>query len=342
MRLQNLEPVSARLCLRVEKILKERGGFRGGEKLLLAISGGADSIALALVLKILAPRLDLSLAAIHVNHHLRPEAGADAAFVAKFCGREQIPCKFADAEAAALAKTRRCGLEEAGRLARLKILEEQADIAGADYILTAHHAGDLAEDILMRLTRGAGWPALGGMAWKSGSFFRPLLEIEPCELRSFLVAAGQTWREDKSNQSLAFMRNRYRNVLLPLLRCENPSIDAALARTHEFARLDADYWEKELDSALAANPWQCSHNGNCVALLLPAALLKPLHPAARLRLYHRALNCLRGSGQNRADTLNRLEKAWQSGIGGKIIQCSGGITAHCGKDGVLLKKAGRE
>lgn len=346
MRLQDMEPVSARLILNVEKDCRQRLPCLGGAKLLLAVSGGADSVALALILKALAPRLGLALAVAHINHGLRPEAGADAAFVARLCRQNGLECQLIETDVRARAERLKCGIEEAGREARLEILEQERLRLGADFIAVAHHAGDLAEDILMRLARGAGWPAAGGMAWHSGRIVRPLLHTQPAALRGFLIACGQSWREDKSNKSLAFMRNRMRHVVLPLLRCENTALDEGLLRFHDLASLDAAFWEGHLDEALATIPWQFEENEEGARLLLPRKLLKSLHPAARLRLYHRALQklraSLRNSGQTRHDTLQRLDQVFCSSIGGKIIQCSGGITAHCGKDGILLRRPARK
>lgn len=342
MRLQELEPVSAKLALNVEKDCRQRLPFLKGKKLLIALSGGADSVALALILQTLAPRMGLDLAAAHINHGLRAEADADADFVARFCEKCGLECAICKTDVRARAERRKCGIEEAGREARLEILEKERLWRNADFIAVAHHAGDLAEDILMRLARGAGWPAAGGMAWQSGNIVRPLLHTPAAALRGFLLACGQNWREDKSNRSLAFMRNRMRHVVLPLLRCENSALDEGLLRFHDLAALDAAFWQDHLDCALAQTPWQLEENEESVQLLLPRALLAALHPAARLRLYHRALQKLRASshkpGQTRHDTLQRLEQVFCSGIGGKLIQCSGGITAHCGKAGILLRK----
>lgn len=338
MRLQDLEAVSAHLCLRIERICRNQLKIAAGSRLLLAVSGGADSLALAVIFQALAPRLDASVSAIHINHNLRAAAAEDAAFVEKFCTQIGMLCAVVDINVNDAARMWRCGLEEAGRILRYRVLEERRKIQKADQILTGHHAGDLAEDILMRVMRGAGWPALGGMAWKNGKISRPLLRTQPQELRALLLACGFSWREDESNQSLEFLRNRLRHVVLPLLRLENPAINQSMGRIHELAQLDRDYWDNLLDSALQAHPWQISRTGLDATLLLPRKLLEPLHPAARMRLYHRGLNQLRDSGQNRMDALLRLERAWQSGIGGRAIQCSGGITAYCAKNGITFNK----
>lgn len=338
--LQNLAPQDAHLCLRTGKICRQILGIKPGSRLLLALSGGPDSLALSLLLLILASRLEVELAALHVNHHLRRTSDVEAEFVMSFCKNAGLPCAVAHANVNAIALAGKCGLEEAGRLARRKLLENHRKAIGADFILTGHHAEDLAEDIVMRMLRGAGWPALAGMAWRNGHILHPLLRESPERLKAFLRDNNCEWVNDESNQSLAFRRNRIRHLLMPLLRCENPAITHTMGRIHDLGQLDADYWQTELDKALATHPWQfdpCS-----ASLVLPKALLMPLHPAARLRLYHRALAELRyrksdHPGQTRADSLMRLEEVFRGGIGGKVIQCSGGITATLKRGDIILR-----
>lgn len=342
--LQNLTPKNARLCLKIENICRQRLGIAPGSKLLLAVSGGPDSLALATIFLVIAPRMDFSLSCLHVDHHLRPSSAWEAKFVRDFCEGMGLECVIAHADVQAIANSGKCGIEEAGRLARHKLLEDRAGAINADYILTGHQAEDLAEDIMMRLLRGAGWPALSGMGWRNGHIRRPLLHESPERLKSFLKSCGLDWINDESNQSLAFRRNRVRHLLMPMLRCENPAIINSFERVHDLGQLDADYWREILDKALAETPWHLDmENG---ILILPKELLRPLHPAARLRLYHKALGHLRagvfGGGQSRNDNLQRLEEVFLSGIGGKMIQCGGGITATIEHGGIVLRSAPRK
>lgn len=340
MRLQDLEPAAAKLCLKIESVCRNKLPIRPGDRLLLAVSGGADSLALTLILHILAPRLQIGLSAMHINHMLRPTADAEAEFTVKFCAGLNLPCAIARAEIGKIAESSGLGLEEAGRNARRALLAREAERAGARYILLGHHQSDLAEDILMRLTRGSGWPALGGMSCQNGMFLRPLLHTDPQKLREFLIVCGCQWQEDESNESLKFTRNRFRHVILPLLRCENPAITDTLARLHAQAEIDEDYWTTLLDNALQRQPWQIQIDKDNASLLLPAGLLLELHPAARMRLYHRALKYLREltatQGQVRADMLTRLDRAWQSRIGNKKLQCGNGIDAICSRAGITF------
>ena len=160
--LRSLPPASARLCLAVERFCLRRLKLPRGTRLVLALSGGADSTALACILHILSPRLRLDLFALTVNHGLRPEADADARCARDLCARLGIPCVQRHADVTGLASGKGWGLEEAGRHARYALLEEERRARQADFVALGHHNEDLSEDVLLRLTRGTGWPALGG------------------------------------------------------------------------------------------------------------------------------------------------------------------------------------
>ncbi len=311
-------------------------GLQRGDRLLLAVSGGADSLALAALLARLAPARGWELRALSVNHSLRAEAAADAAHAADICQRLGIPCRVVTVDVPGL-RQRGEGMEEAARRLRYAALEEERQRRRANWIALGHHAGDAAEDMLLRLLRGTGWPALGGMRARDGGrrLLRPLLDMRPESLRACLRALGIVWVEDASNQDTRFTRNRIRHTLLPLLRKENPALDAALGRLRALAALDAAYWDDLLDAALAAHPWE---DGGA-AILLPRALLRPLHPAARLRLFHRAARtlALRAGGQARHDALIALERAYGEGRGGRIFQFPGGLSAELRKGAVRFR-----
>ena len=319
--LRSLPPASARLCLAVERFCLRRLKLPRGTRLVLALSGGADSTALACILHILSPRLRLDLFALTINHGLRPEADADARCARDLCARLGIPCVQRHADVTGLASGKGWGLEEAGRHARYALLEEERRARQAD--------------LLLRLTRGTGWPALGGMAARDDTrrLLRPLLFTWPQALRELLRQCGIAWREDASNDSPAFTRNRLRHNVLPLLRAENPSLDRSMAALWQLAQWDADYWEKTLSEALAAHPWQEEEHDGRPCLILPRALLAALHPAARLRLYLKVVRLLLGratgdsGGQARSRTLLDLDAALREGRGNTRFQLPGGIEA---------------
>lgn len=350
--LQNLSPTAARLCLEVERFCLNRLGLERGSRVLLALSGGADSTALALVLHLLAPRMGLTLHALSVDHGLRAESAQDTDFVGQLCDSLNIPYTLRQANVRGLAASDRIGIEDAARKLRYALLEQERAAVGADFIALGHHAADVSEDVLLRLTRGTGWPALGGMAARDDErrLLRPLLATDAHALKDLLRECGITWCEDASNQSRQYKRNRLRLDVLPLLRQENPSLDRTVHDLWQMARLDEDYWNTTLDAALAANPWivggleQPAASASGPSLTLPAKLLEALHPAARLRLYVRAVRCLCRAatgtagedadstaqihGQARARTLLALDEALASGRGNTRFQLPGGLEAY--------------
>jgi len=284
--LQDLSPWAARLCLRVESFTRSLipevfgdiggtggtggiGGIGGDEgigdrfparSLVLAVSGGLDSTALAVIFTLLAPRLGLTLTAAHLDHRLRPDSGLDAKFCAAFCADLGLACHTRAVDVAALAGTWRTGIEDAGRRARQAWLEEVRCLAGGSMggsagalaVATGHQLNDLAEDQLLRLIRGAGWPALGGMtAWDPDRrLLRPLLMTPKADLRRLLEELGVAWREDETNADPAFTRNRVRRDILPLLVRENPDYLDACAERWRQARLDDIHWNEAMAAAL--------------------------------------------------------------------------------------------
>ncbi len=216
--------------------------FGRGMKVVVGVSGGADSVGLLQVLRQLAPEHDLQLHVVHLNHMLRPEAAADAAFVRRLAGRLNLPVTIGCARVGSIARRLRTGIEEAGRLARYRLLEQVADRIGAQRIAVGHHAGDQVETVLFNLMRGAGPGGLAGIPPRRGRVVRPLLCASREEIAAYCRAAGLEWRTDASNLSPEFLRNRIRHRLLPLLRKEfNPRIDQAVLRLAEIVG-EEDRW----------------------------------------------------------------------------------------------------
>ncbi|MDR1856330.1 MAG: tRNA lysidine(34) synthetase TilS [Desulfovibrio sp.] len=332
--LGGLSSPSAHLCLDVERFLTEELGLAPGMRWLLAVSGGADSTALAVVATVLAPRLRLDLHAVHIDHGLRPESGEDARHAATCCENLGIPCIVLQADVAGLAGREGIGIEAAGRELRYDILGRERERLGADFMVLGHHAGDLTEDVFLRLLRGAGWPALGGMPARDAgrNLLRPLLFQSPERLRTFLEDIRVPWREDGSNADPAFTRNRVRHRILPLCREENPALDRAMGTLHRLAELDGEYFEGVLSDLLAAHPWTEGPG----SIRLSWESLRAVHPALRLRLYMAALNRLGGEGQARGRTLLGLDRAVDARRHG-CHQLPGETCAWVDRDGVTFR-----
>ena len=221
-----------------------------GTRVLAAVSGGADSVALALVLaRLSATRaLDCTLAGLaHLHHGLRgADADADQAFVEAFAARLGVPCVTRRDDVAARATGARESIEAAARRARYAFLAGAAESVGATRIATGHTADDQAETLLLRLLRGAGLQGLSGIRPQNGNVIRPLLDAARADIEAFLRESGETWRDDASNADVAIPRNRVRHDLIPLLRdIAGPSITAVLARTASLVRDDAGELDRQ-------------------------------------------------------------------------------------------------
>jgi len=217
-------------------------------RVLVGLSGGADSVALLDALLMLAPSRGLSVVAAHLDHGLRAGSSEDAAFCKELCARLGVPLHVGRADVRGRARRERRGIEEAARRERYAFLRSVARQIGADTVAVAHTRDDQAETLLLRLLRGAGRSGLAAMRVRSGDLLRPLLDVSRGEVEAHLAARGLAWREDPSNEDLSIPRNRLRHELLPYLESRfNPAARQVLART---ARLLSD--ESELLEELAA------------------------------------------------------------------------------------------
>lgn len=218
-----------------------------GARVLAAVSGGADSVSLALVLARLAPECGFTLAGLaHLNHALRGgESDADEAFTGELASRLRVPLVTRRVNVAAEAATPGESLEAAARRVRYAFLEEAASSIDADRIATGHTADDQAETLVMRLMRGAGLHGLSGVRPRHGRVIRPLIDARRAQVLAFLDKTGQAWREDASNADPAITRNRIRHSVMPALKAAGgEGIVDALARTASLIQDDAEELER--------------------------------------------------------------------------------------------------
>ena len=206
---------------KLRAFLKEQALLSPGDKVIAAVSGGADSVAMLFALYLLRDELGITLEAAHFNHHLRgAESDRDEAFVTDFCGRYCIPLHLGSGRIVSGKK----GLEAAARDARYAFLRS---LPGK--VATAHTADDNAETVLMRLIRGTGLKGLGAIAPVSGNVIRPMLTVTRDDVEAFLEEYALPHVEDSSNGTDDFLRNRIRHGILPLMRAENPRIGENLS-----------------------------------------------------------------------------------------------------------------
>jgi len=226
------------LAARLEASLL-RLGVADGAPLVLAVSGGPDSMALMHLAVAAAPTHSWRPTVAHLDHGLRNGSADDAQFVAAAAGALGLEATVKRTDVGALAAERGDGIEEAGRVARYAFLEEVAAVAGPDaVILTGHTADDQAETVLLHLARGAGLAGLSGIAERRGRIIRPLLGERRADLRAALESAGIHYRIDPSNEDSHFARNRARTELLPALEGLHDGAIDALARMAEQSAAD--------------------------------------------------------------------------------------------------------
>jgi tRNA(Ile)-lysidine synthase len=235
----------------VRATLRRHEMLRGGDVVLAAVSGGADSVALLDSLRALAPEIGVALGAVHVNHGLRPESAADAAFVTDLCRAWAIPLRVESVEVVQ-GPSGWEGVEAAARRARYAAYRRAATALGATRVATGHTADDQAETVVMRLLDGAGPRGLGGIAPVRGRYVRPLLDTRRAVVTAHLSARGIAWVEDATNRDLRFVRNRVRAEVLPFLAARlDPDIVARLGAGAACARALVAELERAAASVLA-------------------------------------------------------------------------------------------
>lgn len=222
-----------------------------GMRLAVAVSGGADSVALLRALVEAAPEIGLVLSVAHVHHGIRgAEADADAEFVAALAAEHGLGFHRRDVDAVAAARENRETLEEAARNLRYAWFRDLLTEGVADAVATAHTLDDQAETVLHKFLRGAWTEGLSGihpvLAQPQGAILRPFLGVRRSEIETWLSWIGQSWKEDASNADTAYTRNRLRRELLPVLAAYNPQIFKHLANLATLARDEDAYWHGEL------------------------------------------------------------------------------------------------
>src|ERR1700730_8425340 len=228
------------LSERLQKAIQRSGLIREGDRVGVAVSGGADSVALLLLLVAIKKKLGITLSVLHFNHKLRGRAAyADEKFVGALASKYKLPFYSATAAVKSIAKTDKANLEATARRLRYGFFAQCANEHNLDKIAVAHTADDQAETVLAHILRGSGLAGLGGIHPRVDKIVRPLLSVSRADLRLYLKARQQTWREDASNRDTSKMRARIRKKLIPLLKKEfQPRIVEHLASLSNHARQD--------------------------------------------------------------------------------------------------------
>jgi tRNA(Ile)-lysidine synthase len=323
------------LLNRIRAYGKRHDLWRPTTRVVCALSGGSDSVALLFLLHDLHRAGDLVLdCAAHLHHAIRGlDADADQRFCRELCERLGVPLVSNHVDVPALAARARVSLELAARRARHAFFLDARAARGADVIATAHTENDQAETVLLRLVRGAGTRGLAAIGPRRDFLVRPVLSVTRDELRAELTARGETWREDATNTDLAIPRNRVRHELLPYLEQHfNPAVKRGLARLADLSRAEEAWADAVVDGAVV--DVISTHNG-AVSLNVSRFLAAP--EALARRFARRALelaNPGRGSTVEEVDLLLAVVHAERP-----AVEISGLRVERFRNSEVLIKRA---
>lgn len=287
-----------------------------GDTVLVAVSGGADSVCLLHLLAGLRHELGIKLICGHINHHLRRSSDADERFVAAMAKKLAVPFYSTSVK----VNRKKGSLEEMAREARLKALTRIARRCKADSIALAHHQDDAAETVLMRILRGTGLQGLQGILPRrvlyGFTFVRPLLEVTRKDIGHYLRAYRLNYRTDPTNRHKRFFRNRIRLELLPLLeRKYQPNSTAILANLAETAALDYGCLLEQAEKIFSR-----AHRKKADTVRLHLATLQPVHPALRRMVLRRAISELNGNLRRLTLThLKEIEDLLENRPAGSVV-----------------------
>lgn len=279
------------LIERVERSLREELAVEAGATIVVAVSGGVDSVTLLDILFILSYEHGYALHIAHVNHRLRgQESDRDETFVRSLAKRYDLPCHITHSETESFARKHRLSIEEAARELRYRFLRQTCGTVHAQYCAVAHTADDTAETLLLNLFRGTGLTGLAGIPpkralTKKAQLIRPLLGITREEILLYAKTRPLEWIEDITNADLAYRRNRVRQKILPTLKEHfNPRIIETLARTAEILRQADGFIESLIEST-----YQQIVRAYDGRVEIDRAQLAPLHPFIRGEIIERAI-----------------------------------------------------
>ena len=236
-----------------EKVLdtiKKYNLIEDGDKLVLAVSGGPDSMSMLNILNELKNEkvINFEISVAHVNHMIREEAKDDEEYVKEYCSQKNIHFYSKSIDVQKLANNNKVGTEEAGRYARYEFFDEILKITESNKVVVAHNKNDKAETIIMNIMRGSGIIGLRGIEPKKGKYIRPLIDCERFEIEDYCKKEKLNPRIDKTNFENVYTRNKIRNIVIPYVKKEfNPNIIETLNRLSELVVDEENYIIKQVE-----------------------------------------------------------------------------------------------
>ena len=237
---------------KVLETIKKYNLIENGDKLVLAVSGGPDSITMLDILNEIKNEkiIDFEISVAHINHMIRKEAKLDELYVKNYCEEKNIDFYSKSIDVLKLANNNKTGTEEMGRIVRYKFFDEVLEKTGSNKVSIAHNKNDKAETMIMNILRGSGISGLKGIEPKRGKYIRPLIECERYEIENYCKEKNLNPRIDKTNFDNTYTRNKIRNIVIPYIKQEfNPNIINTLSRLSELVVEEDDYIENKVKKA---------------------------------------------------------------------------------------------
>ena len=322
------------LIEKVKKTINNNNLIIPGDRVVLAVSGGPDSICMLDVLyKIYCqtnpepmailpnkPGTDGNIFAVaHINHMIRKEAGEDEAFVRDYCKKLGIEFYSKSIDVQKIANTNKIGLEEAGRVARYDFFDEVAKKFGANKIAIAHNKNDSVETVIMHALRGSGTNGLEGIQPKNGKYIRPLIDCERTEIEQYCKDNSIDARIDKTNLENVYTRNKIRNLVIPYIKEEfNPNIIETITRLSSLIKEENDYIDNQVKKLFKEIVVTEDLENSCIILDLKQFNLQEKVIKSRLVLY--TINRLFGTTKGIEKIhIEDIIKLCQNNIGNKYL-----------------------
>ncbi|MBI4342838.1 MAG: tRNA lysidine(34) synthetase TilS [Candidatus Omnitrophica bacterium] len=328
------------VIVRVRRAIRHQPLFSSGARLVVAVSGGPDSVVLLHVLHRLRAEWKLTLRAAHLDHGLRDDSPRDAAFVEELASRWRVPVTIERREVAVLCRRRGWSLEDGARRLRYQFLVDVAQRHSASHVALAHTADDQAETVLMRLVRGTGLLGLGAMPAmrRIGEVWivRPLLEVWRAEILAYLAEHQLSACQDATNDDQRFVRNRIRHELLPLLvRHYNPNIKDALTQLAEQSRWDYAYLQ-----AAADRQWKRTAGVEAPAhVTLRVAVFRRQPKAIQRQLVRQVIQRIRAEeGRWEFRHWIEVERLFSERPIGTVLDLPGGVQAMREEERVVFRR----
>ena len=319
---------------KVFSFIEQHHMLEPNDRVVIGVSGGADSVCLLFVLLEYAHRIPLSVAVAHVNHGIREEAAEDARYVKELCRVRDIPYYLTETDVRKIAQEQRCSEEEAGRMARYEAFFQTALAFRADKIAVAHNSNDRSETMLFHLFRGSGIKGLGSIQPVRDNIVRPLLCLERREIEEYLKERDVSYCHDITNEQDDYTRNRIRHHILPYV--EKELVAGCVGHMSQAADLllqVEDYLERQTRKAME----NCVENGDhCI--ILKADIFRQQHIVIQERILLNAVKSLTPLGRDITAVHVKALLNLFEGASGRSIALPFGIVARKEYERVILEK----